>query len=218
MSNLIWRKKQKLIIAARNTELFVQTVYYKPNPHSFRNLLLMLLMVGVAFASIAIMTTTVAIVLILVVVALPLIFSFVTGKQWFSVNAVYDVPLIFEPNAVQVEDEYFNIKDIEDISVYVHSFYGFRYSPSRLAGRSRSFDDIFSGNARSEFGDKNEIHFSVYGKQYECRFLLGSGRAWYALYQVLEAWKMQGKSIILKEEYPFSFVENEIAAYSSVES
>ena len=214
MPNLIWRKKQKLIIAARNTELFVQTVYYKPNPHSLRNLLVLLFLVAVAFASIALMTATMAIVLVLALVVLPLVLSFVTGKKWFAFNSVYDEPLIFEPNALQVEEEYFSIKDLENISVYVHSFYGFRYSPARLAGRSPGFDDIITGNVRSEFGDKNEIHFTVYGKKYECRFLLGSGRAWYALYQILEYWKLQGKNIALKEEYPFSFVEREIAAYS----
>jgi hypothetical protein len=201
-------------MAPRNLELFVQTVFYKENPYAFRNLVMMLLVLAMAFASMAFMSTMGAIVTILLLLAIPLTLSFVSGKKWFSFNAVYDEPLVFEPSALQVEQEYFSIKDMDDIVFYIHSFYGFRYSPSRLAGRSRGFDDIITGDARSEYGDKNELHFSALGKKYNCRFLLGSGTAWYAIYQIMETWKMHGKTIMLKEEFPFEFVHGSIAAYA----
>lgn len=216
MSSLIRRKKQKVIIAPRNADLFVQTVYYKPNPHAFRNLVMVLVILALSFSSMAVMNTTGAIILILSVISIPLLLSFVSGKKWFSFNSVYDEPLVFEPNALQVDDEYFSIRDIDDIVFYIHSFYGFRYSPSRLAGRTRGFDDIITGDARSEYGDKNEIHFTAFGKKYECKFLLGSGTAWYAIYQIMNAWQMQGKAIRLKEEFPADFVQREISAYATV--
>ena len=216
MGSLIWRKKQKVIIAPRSSDLFVQTVYYKPNPHAFRNIVTMLVILAVSFSSMAVMNTTGAIILIISVIAIPVLLSFVSGRKWFSCNSVYDEPLVFEPNALQVEDEYFSIRDMDNIAFYIHSFYGFRYSPSRLADRSRGFDDIFTGDARSEYGDKNEIHFTAFGKKYECKFLLGSGRAWYAMYQIMDTWRMQGKTIMLKEEFPADFVQREISAYASL--
>lgn len=217
--SLIRRKKQKLIIAPRNTDLFVQTVYYEANPHSFRNLLLMLVLLAAAFVSMATMTTTGAIIVVICVLAVPATLSFVGGRKWFSFNAVYDQPLVFEPNALQVGDEYFSIRDLGNIVFYIHSFYGFRYHTSRLPGKTGSgfdkADRIVTGGNRSEYGDKNEVHFEVNGKAYSCRFLLGSGVAWYAIYQIMQSWQMQGKTIRLKEEYPFDFVEREIAAYSA---
>jgi hypothetical protein len=212
MKSLTRRKQQKLIIAARNTELFVQTVYYKPNPYAFRNMVFLLLMLAAAFASMALMNTAGAIILVLLVIAVPVTLSFVTGKKWFAVNAVYDEPLIFEPNALQVSEEYFSIHDLEDIVFYIHSFYGFRYHTSRLPdNEGGGFDLAITGGNRSEYGDKNEIRFTALGKEYSCQFLLGSGRAWYAIYQIMEAWKMQGKAVVLKEEFPFDFVQQEIA-------
>lgn len=219
--SLIRRKKQKLIIAPRNTELFVQTVLYKANPHAFRNLVMILVLLVIAFISMTALTMTGAIILILLVVAIPVTLSFVGGKKWFSFNAVYDEPLVFEPNALQVGDEYFSIRDLENVVFYIHSFYGFRYHLSHLPPEHKMYVDktsrIVSGNYRSEYGDKNEIHFEVNGKKYECRFLLGSGTAWYALYHIMQAWKMQGKEVMLKEEFSYDFVEREIAIYAGSE-
>jgi hypothetical protein len=215
MSSLTRRKKQKIIIAARNTELFVQTVYYKPNRYAFRNMIFLLAMLVAAFASMALMNTAGAIILVLLLIAVPVLLSFVTGNKWFSVNAAYDEPLIFEPDALQVSDEYFSIRDLEDVVFYIHSFYGFRYHTSRLPGfEGTGFDLAITGGNRSEYGDKNEFHFKALGKEYTCQFLLGSGRAWYAMYQIMEAWKMQGKAIVIKEEFPFDFVEQEIARFA----
>lgn len=212
-------RRKKMIIAPRNTELFVQTVHYKANPHAFRNLLLILVLLVAGFVGMTTMNTAGAIILILSVIAIPVLLSFVSGKSWFSFNAVYDEPLIFEPNAIQVGDEYFSIRDLENIIFYVHSFYGFRYHVGRLPEGHPMYMDRTSrnvtGNYRSEYGDKNEIHFEAMGKKYECRFLLGSGTAWYALYHIMEAWRMQGKEIRLKEEFSFDFVEREIAIYSA---
>lgn len=218
--SLVRRKKEKLIIAPRNTDLFVQTVYYQSNPHAFRNLLIILILLAVAFVSMATMSTTGAVIVVCSILVVPAVFAFVSGKKWFSFNSVYDEPLIFEPNALQVGDEYFDIRDMEGILFYIHSFSGFRYHSSRVPRESSTgmdkADGVVFGGIRSEYGDRNELHFTAHGKQYQCKFLLGSGRAWYAIYQIMNAWKMQGKQIALKEEFPADFVEREIAAYTGI--
>jgi hypothetical protein len=199
------RKKKPVVIGSRNTELFVQTVYYKDNPRAVWNMLLILLMVAIAFVSVIFMDTLWAILLIIGLFSLPL-YASISGKSWFSFNATHDKPLIFEPDALQLGDEYFDIHALENLYCYVDGFYGLRIAGIPGQTQNEYLLSLMAGARNSSYGDKNEIRFTYGGKQYACRFLLGSGTAWMALYEILAAWRQQGKAVDLKEAIPYEGV------------
>jgi hypothetical protein len=208
MLSLVKRNKKTAVVSHRNTELFVQTVYYKDNPHAVRNMLLIMAMVAIAFVSVMFMNGVLAVCLIAAMFALPVYAAF-SDKTWFSFTATHDKPLIFEPDALQLGDEYFKLCNIEQVGVYIHSFYGFRFVTA-----TKGLTDpvrMLSSSYQSEYGDKNELRFRAHGNEYVCRFLLGSGTAWFALYEIIAAWQRQGLAIELREEYGYDFVYNEIA-------
>jgi hypothetical protein len=210
LPSIIRRRSKPVQIQSRNTELFVQTVYYKDNPRAVWNMLLIFGMVAFAFIAVMFMDSTVAVILVALLFAAP-VYAAISGKTWFSFNASHDKPLIFEPDALQVGDEYFTLPDLQSVTIFIHSFYGFRYHKNNLPGGAPpSFDDPLKGYYTSEYGDKNELTFSANGQQYQCRFLLGSGTAWYALYEIMKAWQQQGVVIDLKENYSYDFVHGEV--------
>jgi hypothetical protein len=211
MLSLVKRTTKPVSISRRNTELFVQTVYYKDNPRAFWNMLLILAMVAAAFVSVIFINGVLAVCLIVAMFALP-VYAAVSGKTWFSFNATHDKPLIFEPGALQLGDEFFRLADLEEVNLYIHSFYGFRYMALKKGGTGP--EQMLGSLYESEYGDKNELSFRANGSAYTCRFLLGSGTAWFALYEIMAAWKQQGVTVNLREEYSYEFVYNEIVRMS----
>jgi hypothetical protein len=209
MYSLIRRKNNRIKIAPRNAELFVQTVHYKTNPHAFRNIVIILLVFAALFVLMAFLNTTAIIIAMAGVVAAGLGFYLFSSRQQSPFVVNYSEPLIFEPEALQVGDEYFSIRDMEDIVFYIHSFYGFRYHTSRLR-QKQGLENMLSGGMQSEYGDKNEFQFTALGKRYECRFLLGSGNAWLAIYEIMHAWRLRGKEITVTEEFSYDFIQQEI--------
>jgi hypothetical protein len=196
------RKKKPVTIGSRNTELFVQTVYYKDNPRAAWNMILILLMVAIAFVSIIFIETTIAVTLIAIMFFFP-VYAAISGKTWFSFNATHDKPLIFEPDALQLCDEYFVLQDINEISIYVDGFYGFRIPNMPGIASDDYLHRLLAGARNSSYGDQNELRFKHGSHEYACRFLLGSGIAWMALYEIIKAWQQQSKPVNLKEAIPY---------------
>jgi hypothetical protein len=160
-------------------------------------MVLLILSIATVFVSVALFNTTFsAIMLVILLFAFP-IYASLSGKTWFSFSTLDPRVLRLERNLLQVGEEVFPLSRIENISMYVHSFYGFRFGQGYRPS---------AGISGAEFGDKNRISFFVAGKEYSFRFILRSGLAYVILYKLMAHWKASGVEIHLREKYSYDFV------------
>ena len=135
------------------------------------------------------------------VLVLPPILGAIRKKSFFNLRTWDERKLTFHRDYIQVGEVQYPVKELK-IALQIFGFDGFAYSKNN---RWISRNTIY--------GDQNYISFKREKKVEDYQFFLKDYKAYVALCEVAEAWKADGVTIVVKEQFDRAFVRDQVQRF-----
>lgn len=135
------------------------------------------------------------------ILVLPPILGAIRKKSFFNLRSWDERKLTLNREYIQVGEVQYPVKELK-IALHIHGFDGFAYSKN---------NKWISRN--TIYGDQNYISFKRDKKVEDFQFFLKDFKAYEALCDVAEAWKADGVTVVIKEQFNRKFVRDQVQRF-----
>jgi hypothetical protein len=177
------------------------TVFYRYNRYAVVIIILYVLGFGVFFYYSMNLPPWVTVAGFLLLI-LPPLYGAIRKKSAFSLRTWDHRKLILTPEHISIGDQQYPVTDLK-IAIFIYGFEGFSYSRNNKWITRNSI-----------YGDRNYLSFRRDKTVDDYQFYLHDYKAYLALYEVVEAWKKNGVSLVVKEQFPQQFVRDQVHRFA----
>ena len=132
---------------------------------------------------------------------LPPIIGAIRKKSFFNLRSWDERKLTLSAEYIQVGEQQFPVPGLK-IALHIHGFEGFCYSKNNKWITRNSI-----------YGDQNYLSFKHDNKVEDFQFFLRDFKAYETLCNIAEAWKANGITLVVKEQFKREFVRDQVQRF-----